>query len=46
MKLRSLVLVFLWVLCASVVNAFALDREAFTFTNYDLNVRLEPANSV
>jgi hypothetical protein len=42
MKLRSLVLVFLWVLCASVVNAFALDREAFTFTNYDLNVRLEP----
>jgi hypothetical protein len=25
-----------------VANAFALDREAFTFTNYDLNVRLEP----
>jgi hypothetical protein len=24
------------------VNAFALDREAFTFTNYDLNVRIEP----
>ena len=21
---------------------FALDREAFTFTNYDLNVRVEP----
>ena len=26
-------------LCASVVNCFALDREAFTFTSYDLNVR-------
>jgi hypothetical protein len=30
------------VLCASPLNAFALDREAFTFTNYDLNVRIEP----
>jgi len=30
------------VLCASVVNAFALDREAFSFTNYDLNVQVEP----
>jgi hypothetical protein len=40
MKLRSLC--FLCVLCASVVNAFSLDREAFTFTSYDLNVRLEP----
>ncbi len=29
----------LLVLCGS---AFALDREAFTFTNYDLNVRVEP----
>jgi hypothetical protein len=33
---------FLCVLCASVVNAFSLDREAFTFTSYDLNVRVEP----
>ena len=33
---------FLCVLCASVVNAFALDREAFTVTHYDLNVRVEP----
>jgi hypothetical protein len=24
------------------MNAFSLDREAFTFTNYDLNVRVEP----
>ncbi|MCU1300351.1 MAG: hypothetical protein JWQ87_635 [Candidatus Sulfotelmatobacter sp.] len=39
MKLR---LCFLCALCASALNAFALDREAFTFTNYDLNVRIEP----
>jgi hypothetical protein len=25
-----------------MVSCFALDREAFTFTNYDLNVRVEP----
>ena len=29
-------------LCASVVNCFSLDREAFTFTNYDLNVQIDP----
>lgn len=29
-------------LCASVLNCLALDREAFTFTNYDLNVQVEP----
>jgi hypothetical protein len=34
---------FLCVFCASVVNCFSLDREAFTFTNYDLNVQVEPA---
>src|SRR5467141_2301917 len=33
---------FLCVLCASVVNAFSLDREAFTFTNYDLKIQIEP----
>jgi hypothetical protein len=33
---------FFFVLCASVVNCFSLDREAFTFTNYDLNIRIEP----
>ncbi len=33
---------FLSVLCAPAVNAFSLDREAFTFTNYDLNARIEP----
>ncbi len=29
------------VLCVAQI-CFALDREAFTFTNYDLNVRVEP----
>jgi hypothetical protein len=33
---------FLAILFGFVVSAFSLDREAFTFTNYDLNVRLEP----
>ena len=42
MRLCSLPLCFICVLCASVVNAFSLDREAFTFTSYDLNVRVEP----
>jgi hypothetical protein len=28
--------------CLLLVPAFALDREAFTFTNYDLDVRVEP----
>lgn len=32
----------LGVLCVSVVNCFALDRQAFTFTNYDLSVQIEP----
>ncbi len=42
MKLRGLWLCFLSVLCVTVVNAFSLDREAFTFTRYDLSVRVEP----
>ena len=33
---------FFCMLCASVGNCFSLDREAFTFTNYDLNVQVEP----
>jgi Peptidase family M1 domain len=42
MKLRILRLGLLLVLSVSVVNAFSLDREAFTFVSYDLNVRVEP----
>jgi hypothetical protein len=42
MMMRGLRFCFLGVLCASVVNAFSLDREAFTFTSYDLNVHVEP----
>jgi hypothetical protein len=32
----------LCVLCGSVLSCFSLDREAFTFTNYDLNLQIEP----
>jgi hypothetical protein len=32
----------LFVLLGCAANCLSLDREAFTFTNYDLNVRLEP----
>jgi hypothetical protein len=32
----------LCVLCALVIPGCALDREAFTFTNYDLTVQIEP----
>ena len=32
----------LCVVCGLVVPTLALDREAFTFTNYDLDVRVEP----
>jgi hypothetical protein len=42
MKLQLLRFAFLCVLCASVVDCFCLDREAFTFTKYDLDVRIEP----
>ena len=35
-------LCLLCVLSASAVNAFALDREAFSITNYDLNLQIEP----
>jgi hypothetical protein len=34
--------VLLLILSALSVQAFALDREAFTFTKYDLDVRVEP----
>ena len=30
------------VICSLAFPVFALDREAFTFTNYDLDVRVEP----
>jgi hypothetical protein len=43
-ELRSVCkcLAFLCVFCASVVNCFSLDREAFSFTNYDLKLQVEP----
>ncbi len=42
MKLLCLRWCCLCFFCASVASAFSLDREAFTFTSYDLNVRVEP----
>ncbi len=43
MKFLSLRLCLLCFVCSYGLNAFSIDREAFTFTNYDLNVRIEPA---
>src|SRR2546426_2448988 len=31
-----------WAFCVCAVSCCGLDREAFTFTQYDLNVRIEP----
>lgn len=36
------ILFFLGALCASVVNCFSLDREAFSIPNYDLNLQVDP----
>ncbi len=36
-------LLLLCILCAEVGTGFSLDREAFTFTRYNLDVRIEPA---
>lgn len=46
MKLRATVfrrLALLVLLCASVVPCFSLDREVFSFTNYDLKLQFDPA---
>ena len=42
MKSLALRICIFCILCAAGANVFAIDREAFTFTHYDLNVRLEP----
>jgi hypothetical protein len=42
MNFRVVHFCFLGALCVIVVNAFSLDREAFAFANYDLNVQVEP----
>ena len=41
MKLVYQSLGLLCVLCTSLVNGLALDREAFSVTTYDLNVQVE-----
>jgi hypothetical protein len=35
-------LLVLWIVFAALGSGYSLDREAFTFTKYDLNVQLEP----
>ena len=42
MKLRRLRFCLLCIFCTVAVTAFSLDREAFTFTKYDLDARVEP----
>ncbi len=49
MKLRGvrvgflfILFIILFVFCAAVANGFSLEREAFAFTKYDLDVRIEP----
>jgi hypothetical protein len=42
MKFGSFRICLVCAVWASTLNAFSLDREAFTFTSYDLNVRVEP----
>ena len=42
MKLYRLRFCFLCIFCTVAVTAFSLDREAFTFTKYDLDARVEP----
>ena len=42
MTFRFRVFSLLCVLCASVLHGFCLDREALTFTNYDLTLQVEP----
>ena len=42
MKLLFCIFCILCVPAACVVNAFSLDREAFTVAKYDLNLRVEP----
>ncbi|MGA9813347.1 MAG: hypothetical protein WBQ64_11250, partial [Terriglobales bacterium] len=39
--MKTRVLRVFCILCALLVQAHALDREAFTFTRYDLDVHIE-----
>jgi hypothetical protein len=41
-RFRGASLGLLCVFCASLVHGLSLDREAFTFTSYDLNFQVEP----
>ena len=43
--LRALRALFLCALCVSASSCFALDRHAFTFTDYNLTITLDPPKS-
>jgi hypothetical protein len=42
MKFRRASVGVFVIVCASLVSAFSLDREAFSFINYDLTLQVEP----
>lgn len=42
MKFFTRVISLFFIFCGSVLTGFGLDREAFSFTNYDLRLRIEP----
>ena len=42
MKFLRVLFVFGGLLVHACVHLYAIDREAFSFTNYDLDVRIEP----
>src|SRR5579871_1800168 len=42
LKLLPKIFLLLSALCALAVNCFSLDREAFSITNYDLKLQVEP----
>lgn len=42
MKSWAKTLCVLCILCGSALHVFSLDREAFSFTNYDLNLQVDP----
>ena len=41
-QLRWASVILFCAFCSSILSALSLDREAFTFTNYDLSVQIDP----
>ena len=42
MRFSATRLALLFIFCTQVIHAISIDREAFTFTKYDLNVQVDP----